>query len=206
MKPFAESCEQNKDVIFSVIQPLLQNFRSLLEIGSGTGQHAVYFAPRLPHLQWQTSELRENHPGIRLWLAESQATNILPPVALDVLEDSWPNTSYDAIFSANTLHIMHWPEVEAFFSGAGNILNADGLMLLYGPFNYHGEYSSESNARFDEWLKLRDPQSGIRDIDDLLQLAKLNHLQLVDDIAMPANNRLLCFKAHQSDNRNRAPS
>ncbi|MGD8514504.1 MAG: DUF938 domain-containing protein [Granulosicoccaceae bacterium] len=194
MKPFADSCEQNKQPILAVLQRLFVVPGAVLEIASGTGQHAVWFGRHLPHLTWQTSDLEQNHAGIRQWLAEAALANVLPPLALDVRETGSCDTSYDYIFSANSLHIMHWPAVEALFSLAGRALVANGLLAVYGPFNYHGEYTSDSNARFDAWLKQRDPGSGIRDLDNLQTLAARNTLQLVDDIEMPANNRILVWQ------------
>ena len=194
MKPYSESCDQNRDPIFSIIEPLFRGRRSVLEIGSGTGQHAVHFAAKMPHLTWHTSDLPENHAGIRAWLDEAALPNISGPVALDVSSRPWPDLETDAVFSANTVHIMHWKEVVALFAGVGDLLGRDGLFCLYGPFNYGGNYTSESNARFDEWLHARDPLSGIRDFDDLDRLAGTSGLQIEHDYAMPANNRLLCWR------------
>lgn len=193
-KPYSESCDQNRKPIFSVIKPILADHKNLLEIGSGTGQHAVYFAPELPHLTWQPSDCRENLSGIKIWLAECEATNIQAPIELDVQQANWPDISVDAVYSANTLHIMHWPEVEAFYQGVGKVLESDGCLLVYGPFNYNRQYTSDSNARFDVWLKQRDPLSGIRHFEDLAVLAENAGLQLVEDFAMPANNRLLYWR------------
>lgn len=194
MKPFSESCEQNRQPIFSVISPLLKDCQRLLEIGSGTGQHAVYFSRDLPHLNWQTSDVGENHAGIVQWISESGLTNILPPLTLDTRHDSWPQQNYDAVFSANTCHIMHWPDVEAFIAGVGKVLQSGGRFMLYGPFNYNGSYTSDSNQRFDQWLKDRDPDSGIRDFEALDQLCKTAGLFLVEDFEMPVNNRLLYWQ------------
>lgn len=194
MKPFSESCEQNKAPILAVIAPLFRDCRSVLEIGSGTGQHAVHFAAHLPHLLWHTSDMAENHPGINLWLAEAALPNTRPPLALDVLRDPWPDLAVDAVFSANTTHIMGWLAVEALFAGVGKLLHQNGLFVLYGPFNYAGQYTSESNARFDQWLKMRDPYSGIRDVDDLKRLAVAAGMTLLHDVEMPVNNRTLVWR------------
>lgn len=191
MKPFAESSLQNWQVIFEVIGPLLKNSESLLEIGSGTGQHAVYISEHQPGVYWQCSDLAENHPGIRQWIEESGLGNIGLPLELDVSQNQWPEESYDAVFSANSVHIMGWPEVEAFISGAARVLKTGGLFLLYGPFNYNGQFTSESNARFDQWLKDRNPVSGVRDFEALNKLAKDNGLSFCQDYEMPANNRIL---------------
>jgi len=192
-KPFAESCEENKRPILAVLEQTFADCRRILEIGSGTGQHAVFFAAELPHLLWQTSDLREHHAGIHAWLAEAALPNLLPPLALDVARDPWPEVEYDGVFSANTSHIMHWPEVEAMFAGVGRVLAPGGRFCLYGPFNADGRYTSESNARFDAWLRARDPASGLRDIEALDRLAQSAGLTLSADHAMPANNRTLVW-------------
>lgn len=194
MKPFAQSCEQNKDVILEVIKPLLKNSSCLLEIGSGTGQHAVHFAKALPHLQWLTSDRQESLPGIQMWLDEANLSNLHPPVVLDVLQPDWPELKVDAIFMANTLHIMSWHEVEVLFSHIPALLQNHGIVLIYGPFNYHGQFTSDSNRQFDAWLKARDPQSGIRDFAAINELAQASHLQLLADYEMPVNNRILYWQ------------
>lgn len=194
MKPYAESCDQNRDPILAVIEPLFAACREVLEIGSGTGQHAVYFARRMPHLIWHTSDRLENHPGIRLWLEEAALENTRMPLPLDVRCSTWPTLAVDAIFSANTAHIMHWPAVEAMFEGVGQLLPGGGLFALYGPFNYAGAYTSESNESFDQWLKGRDPESGIREFEALNQRAAAARMVLLEDYPMPANNRILCWK------------
>ncbi|MCW8907609.1 MAG: class I SAM-dependent methyltransferase [Sedimenticola sp.] len=193
-KPYSESCDQNREPILHVIGPLLQDARSLLEIGSGTGQHAVYFAAALPHLVWHTSDCAEYHPGIRLWLEAEALANTRPPLQLDVARSEWPELEVDAVFSANTAHIMHWHEVEAMFAGVGRLLQPGGRFLLYGPFNYHGRFTSDSNVRFDQWLKARDPGMGVRDIEELSQLAEEAGLRLQEDFEMPANNRILYWQ------------
>jgi cyclopropane fatty-acyl-phospholipid synthase-like methyltransferase len=189
-KPYAASCDENRDPILEVIAPLLADVRKVLEIGSGTGQHAVYFAGRMPHLTWQTSDVAQAHQGIRLWIEDAGVRNVLPPLALDVA-GAWPEGAWEAIFSANTVHIMSWPAVEAMFRGVAAALLPGGRFLLYGPLNYAGRYTSESNARFDAWLKDRDPRSGVRNFEDLDSLARDHGMTLVRDYAMPVNNRLL---------------
>lgn len=193
MKPFAESCEQNKWPILDVLRQEFAQATRVLEIGSGTGQHAVFFAQQLPHLLWQTSDVAEYHAGIQDWLDEAGLHNVRPPLRLDVLADAWPQQSFDAVFSANTVHIMGWPEVEAMFAGIGAVLELGGRFCLYGPFNYGGRFTSDSNARFDQWLKARDPRSGVRNVEDLVALADAAGLRLLRDHAMPANNRSLVW-------------
>ncbi len=193
-KPYAESSEQNREPIFNVLQAWFADRSAVLEVGSGTGQHAVYFAEKMPHLTWHCSDREENHAGIHLWLQEAALPNTRPPLRLDVLRDPWPDDLYvDAVFSANTTHIMHWPDVQALFAGIGQLLPPQGLFALYGPFNDHHAYTSDSNASFDVWLKQRDPDSGIRNFQDLDALANTAGLSLLHDVAMPANNRILCW-------------
>ena len=194
MKPYSESCVQNRDPILSIIEPLFRDRKNVLEIGSGTGQHAVYFSARMPHLTWHTSDLAGNHAGIRAWLDEAALPNTTGPFSLDVLDRPWSVPAADAVFSANTTHIMHWNAVVALFEGVGKLLAHEGLFCLYGPFNYGGEYTSESNAQFDEWLHERDPLSGIRDFEDLDRLATQAGMRLEHDYGMPANNRILCWR------------
>jgi len=193
-KPCAESCIENRGPIFAVLEPRLGDCRSLLEIGSGTGQHAVYFAAELPQLVWQTSDCAENHPAIQAWLDEAGLDNVRRPIALDVLADAWPAGPFDAVFSANTAHIMPEVAVEAMFHGVARVLRPGGQFLLYGPFNYHGAFTAPSNARFDAWLKERDAHMGIRDAEWLSELAKAGGMRLVEDIEMPVNNRTLIWR------------
>lgn len=197
MKPVADSCIENRGPILTVLRQLLPGRRTLLEIGSGTGQHAVYFAPAFPALTWQTSDRAENHAAIHAWLAGEGAANIRPPLLLDALQP-WPvaRHGFDVVFSANTAHIMSWQAVEAMFRGAADVLQGEGLFILYGPFNYRGRYTTEGNARFDGWLRQRDPQSGIRDVEALQQCAAENGLRPFRDFAMPANNRMLVWQRH----------
>lgn len=194
MKPFSEACEENKKPILAVIEPLFRDCKNVLEVGSGTGQHAVYFAAQMPHLVWHTSDVAAHHAGIRMWLDEAALPNLRPPLQLDVMRDPWPELAVDAVYSANTVHIMGWPEVEAFFAGVGKLLPEGGLFVLYGPFNYGGKYTSASNEEFDFWLKHRDPASGIRDFDGLNRLAEAAGMQFQHDYAMPVNNRTLAWR------------
>ena len=192
-KPYAESCDQNKAPILAVLRRLFADTNSVLEIGSGTGQHAVHFAGAMPHLVWQTSDRRESHPGILAWLTEAALPNTREPIDLDVC-GPWPRQQFDGVFSANTVHIMSWAEVERCFEGVGQVLSAGGCFALYGPFNYNGQYTSDSNRRFDGWLKQRDPLSGIRDFNDLNLLAEAQGLVFMEDIEMPVNNRILVWR------------
>jgi cyclopropane fatty-acyl-phospholipid synthase-like methyltransferase len=195
-KPFAPACERNQLPILAVLERLLPegSVRDVLEIGSGTGQHAVFFAEKLPHLVWQTSDRVEQHRGIQVWLDEAKLPNARSPLALDVAADPWPEGPIDAVFSANTAHIMSWPAVQSFIRGVGGVLASGGLLLLYGPFNYGGRYTSDSNTRFDVWLEEQDPESAIRDFEDMDAEATAAGLARVEDNEMPANNRLLVWR------------
>lgn len=187
MKNYSEACERNRDPILGVLKRVFADRRRVLEIGSGTGQHAAYFAPALPHLEWQPSDVAANLAGIREWLAEP------PPIELD-LDRAFPQIDADAVFSANTSHIVSWPQVERMFAGVGSLLPAGGVFALYGPFNYGGKHTSESNARFDAMLRHRDPASGLRDAESIVALAAREGMTLAEDNPMPANNRLLVFR------------
>ncbi len=192
-KPYSESCDQNKAVILSVISPVLAGCATVLEIGSGTGQHAVYFAEKMPHLQWYTSDCLPYLNGIKLWLQEASISNVVPPFEFNVSSSPWPTFDVDAIFTANTFHIMSDQDVENFIAGAGKLLNPQGTLLVYGPFNYDGAYTSASNESFDHWLKSRDPLSSIKNFEDVESLAIDNGMKLFNDYEMPANNRILHF-------------
>lgn len=197
-KPFSQACENNKRPILEVLARHLGGVRCVLEIGSGTGQHAVFFGERLPHLTWQTSDQRHYHDGINAWIADAGRDNVAPPLDLDVTVQPWPVTVADVVFSANTAHIMGWTTVEAFVAGVGCLLGSGGLFLLYGPFNYGGLHTSESNARFDRSLRLQDPEMGIRDFEAVDGLARRAGMTLVEDNAMPANNRLLVWRRDET--------
>lgn len=190
-KPFSQACENNKRPILEVLIDAFADRRRVLEIGSGTGQHAVYFAEEMPQLQWQASDIKEHLAGIEQWRAAAGLANLPPAVEFDVNSGRWPCADVDAVFSANTLHIMSWPEVKTAFGLLHSHLPAGSKLCIYGPFNYHGRYTSDSNARFDDWLRTRDPHSGIRDFEKVDALAKAAGFALREDFAMPANNRLL---------------
>ncbi|MCF2858527.1 class I SAM-dependent methyltransferase [Pseudoalteromonas sp. SMS1] len=193
-KPFSQACENNKDPILQKLRPFFADAAYVLEIGSGTGQHAVHFAASMPSLQWQTSDLAHNHDGITCWCKEASLSNLKLPLVLDLNMAHWPITEVPAIYTANTLHIVSTRLVARFFTGVSQHLAPHGKLAIYGPFNYHGQFTSQSNAQFDTFLKTRDPDSGIRDIEWICELAAAAELTLVTDHAMPANNRLLFFK------------
>ncbi len=187
-KLHSPACERNREPILDVLREYFVDRQRVLEIGSGTGQHAVHFAAALPHLTWQSSDRADHLPGIRDWLDEAALPNTPDPLELDV-SGRWPRGQFDAIFSANTLHIMAWPEVRHFFAQLPTVTPDDALLVIYGPFNYDGRYSSASNATFDQWLKERGAHMAIRDAADVDALAMTAGFALVEDRAMPANNR-----------------
>lgn len=193
-KPYSEACERNREPILDVLRSAFADARSVLEIGSGTGQHAVYFAAALPHLTWQTADLPIQHPGIMAWIAESGLKNLRAPLALDLTRPDWPAGPVDAAFTANTLHIVSWASVRRMFEGVARLLSPDGVFCVYGPFNYAGRFTADSNARFDAMLRARDPDSGIRGFEDVCALAAGVGLQLEADHPMPANNRTLVWR------------
>jgi len=191
MKTFSEACERNKEPILAVLQPLLQKSQAVLEIGSGTGQHAEHFARELPHLTWHASDQAIHHLALRERFAEAALSNLHGPLLLDVSQPDWPALSVDFIFSANTLHIMSETMVADFFAGVAKILPAQGQLGVYGPFNQAGNFTSEGNAKLDAWAKNTFPGGGLKDLEAVLHLALSHGLSLEQNYAMPANNRLL---------------
>jgi len=191
---FSEACERNKGPILAVLATELAACERVLEIGSGSGQHAVHFAAHLPELTWQPTELAEHLPALAERIRREGSANLLAPLALDVRAHPWRVPPVDALFSANTLHIMAWPAVEEFFRGAGTVLEAPGVLCVYGPFRFHGRHTSDSNLQFDQWLSARDPTSGVRDFEALDALAAAQGLEFTADHAMPANNRTLVWR------------
>lgn len=195
-KPFSQACVNNRDAILAVLRRAFAHSRRVLEIGSGTGQHAVFFAPALSHLCWQPSDCEENLAGIEAWITAEPAVNLLAPIHLDV-NRNWPSLEVDAIFTANTCHIMPWPSVVNMFAGIGAIVGPKATLAIYGPFKYDGQFTTPSNARFDLWLKEQAPHQGVRNIEDIISLASEVGFELVEDNSMPANNQLLVFKNNQ---------
>jgi SAM-dependent methyltransferase len=193
-RQFSAACERNREPILAILRDAFAGCRQVLEIGSGTGQHAVFFGAHLPHLTWQTSDLPQNHASILAWQREAGLPNVPPPLTLDANSAEWPQGPYDAVFTANTCHIMAWREVEAMFAGIGRVLRAGGVLCIYGPFNYDGKFTSASNAHFDAALKAQASHRGIRDFEAVNRLAAEQGLQLRSDNLMPANNRLLTWR------------
>ncbi|GAC1434678.1 MAG: class I SAM-dependent methyltransferase [Burkholderiaceae bacterium] len=193
-KPYSAACERNCGPILQRLREVLAARQSVLEIGSGTGQHAVYFGRWLPHLQWQPSDLPENQAGVLAWMRQEGLVNVLTPIVLDMQAPKWPPKHYDAVYTANTCHIMSWPQVENMFEGVGALLVPNGVFCIYGPFRYHGRFTSEGDARFDASLRTHAAHCAIRDFEEIEALAQEHQLVLEADHAMPANNRLLIFE------------
>lgn len=191
--PCSEAAERNKDPILEVLRLSFARSSQVLEIGSGTGQHAVHFARHLAHLTWHPTEQLDYLADLAVRIQREGSPNLRAPTVLDVRQQIWPLRSVDAVFTANTLHIMSWPEVIAFHRGVGAILAPGGVLCVYGPFRYAGRYTSDSNRAFDLSLRERDPASGLRDVDDLEPLAAQYGLRLAEDHDLPAYNRLLVF-------------
>jgi SAM-dependent methyltransferase len=192
--PFSDACERNKGPILDVLVTAFAGVAAVLEVGSGTGQHAVWFGQNLSHLTWQPSETLAHLPGLRERLDLEAPDNVRAPLALDVAHHPWPVGAVDGVFSANTLHIMSWSQVEHFFRGVGAVLAAGGTLCVYGPFRYGGNFTTPSNADFERWLKRRDPLSGVRDFEAVDTLARAQGLALLADHAMPANNQALVWR------------
>lgn len=192
-KPNAPSTEKNREPILAVLRDIFADRRRVLEIGSGTGQHAVHFCAQLPHLTWQTSDRPDFLPGVRMWLAEAALPNVLQPFEFDVL-GTWPSGDYEAVYTANTLHIMPWSAVEALFAGLPSVLAPGGLLFVYGPFMADGRHTSDSNAAFDLSLKEKAPHQGLRDIVAVDALARQAGLVLLEQRDMPSNNQCLVWR------------
>jgi len=193
-KPHAPATERNRDPILQVLQSVFADRKHVLEIGSGTGQHAVHFAAALPWLTWHCSDRAENLDGIRAWLDEAALPNTPAPLRLDVARDPWPARRFDAAFTANTLHIMAWPEVEALFRGLAAALEPDAVLVVYGPFRIGGRHTSDSNQAFDDDLKARAAHMGVRELEAVDALARVIGFGPVEDHTLPANNRCLVWR------------
>ena len=194
MLPFSEACERNKYPILEILIDVFADCTTVLEIGSGTGQHALFFSEKLPHLVWQPTDLEKNLATITKRIKSKDITNVKLPLKLNVSEHPWKLGQTEAIFTANTLHIMHWKSVENLFLGASKILISKGILAIYGPFKYGGYFTTESNKKFDEWLKSKDTKSGVRDFEEVNKLALQNGFEFIKDYKMPANNQLIIWQ------------
>ena len=200
-RPSAPAAVRNKGPILDVLRREFAGRRRVLEIGSGTGQHAVHFGGKLPDLTWQTSDRPEHHDGINAWIRWAGHANVLPPLTVDVGKEPQPAGPYDAVFSANTAHIMSIGEVEHMFALAGEALEDRGLLCLYGPFNVDGQFTSDSNAAFDADLRAHDPAMGIRDLDELDGFATAAGLVRKRRYAMPTNNQIVIWEKQEGEAR-----
>jgi len=188
---YSEACERNKNPILEVITPWLRDVTTVLEIGSGTGQHAQYFTQYLPQIRWQMSDFGDYLTALQQQRFES----LLPSIELDVRQaETWPEGKYDAVFTANSLHIMSATSLEKLVACVGRVLAAGGFLIIYGPFKYAGQYTSESNARFDQMLRQNDSESGIRDFEWVNKLVENQGLGMQQDVSMPANNQCIIWQ------------
>ena len=191
----APAVARNRDPILAVLREVLAAPGTVLEIASGSGEHAVHFASALPHLVWQpTDPDAEARRSISAHAAQASLPNLLPPLALDAAAAAWPVTQADAIVSINMIHIAPWSAAEGLMAGAARLLPPDSPLYLYGPFREHGRHTAPSNAAFDESLKARDPAWGVRDLDEVVALAGRHGLALTRTVAMPANNLSVVFR------------
>jgi hypothetical protein len=193
-RPFSQACENNKQPILQQLSAWLQPGDRVLEVGSGTGQHLRFFAEQLPQITWQPSDVVDNLAAVRSWCDDYAGNNLLPVQPLDVRQSPWPLVIPEAVYTANTLHIMAWSSVVDLFTALGRGAPPGSLLLVYGPFNYARSYTSDSNARFDQWLSERDAHSAIRDFEAVCELATAAGYVLLDDVRMPANNQFLVWR------------
>ncbi len=194
-KPFSNACERNQEPILEVMKEFItKEHKRLIEVGSGTGQHAVFLAPHFPWLEWHPTDVSNKLSGIKLWLSESKIPNVKLPVRLEVGKDDFPKLKFDVVFTANTFHIMHWKECKSLMKLLGHRLRENSLVFIYGPFKYNGEFTSQSNEEFDRSLKERDSLSGVRSFEDVNQNMAKNGFEIICDYDMPANNRMLVYK------------
>lgn len=192
---FSPACERNKASIEKQLNRYLSDCKSVIEIGSGSGQHAMYFASKHAQLRWYTTEMSNNLMSLSTNLVRANATNVESPLLLDVSnKDHWPNQTFDLVYTANTLHIMSWQHVQCLFSSLSQICHANTVLAIYGPFKYDGQFTSESNGEFDKKLRQRDGYSGIRNQEEVNELAKQAGFTLREDYEMPANNQLLIWQ------------
>lgn len=194
MKSFSPACERNRQPILDVLKEVFVTPGVLLEIGSGSGQHAAYFSRQLKHILWQPSDLQENLASISAYRKETDNLNFLAPVILDLHDIDSIKCRYDYMVCINTIHIVSWPLVKNLFTLAGCRLKQGGYFFAYGPYKYSDRELEPSNQQFDAWLKQRDPESGIRSFEDVDRLAHQNQLIYQGDVSMPSNNRSIWWQ------------
>jgi hypothetical protein len=202
-KPFSPAAQRNQQAILEVLQDYIDSsVTNLLEFGAGTGQHAVYMAPFFSETTWVVSDIAGKHAGIRMWLKENPAANIEGPIAFKVGSHPFPTDRwYQAFYTANTFHIMPWKKVKTLIKMLGHRLREGSKVFIYGPFRDGSDYRGQSNVDFDQALKQQDPAMGIRDENDVIQTMFKQGFDLLENRAMPANNRILVFERleHISD-------
>ena len=197
MEGFSQAADNNKASILQVLIDWLSDDVFVLEVGSGTGQHAIHMAAALQGIRWQPTDCPSALPTLMNNISNYGSSNILTPTHLDLSLSEWPSGKIDCVYSANVIHIVSTPLGENLIRGAAKALTKDGVLMLYGPFKYQGEFTTPSNANFDEWLKKRNPKSGLRDFEWVCELAKDSGLSFVEDRSMPANNQFLTFRASE---------
>ncbi|MEM7646303.1 MAG: DUF938 domain-containing protein [Pseudomonadota bacterium] len=193
-KPYALSCDRNTEHILKVFQEKLVGKNSFLEVGAGTGQHAISMAPHFPDMVWTLTDRKENHPGISLWLRDFPRANVRGPLEYEIGQSDFPSGDIDVVFCANVLHIISWDLCLELFQDMGESLKKGTVFIAYGAYNYDGKFTSESNEKFNQWLIDRDPQSAIRDFEKVCDELRKRGFDLQEDIEMPANNRMLFFE------------
>lgn len=192
---FSEACERNKEPILKVLEQFIhKDDRRVLEIGAGTGQHAMYFAPKFPFLEWYPTELKENILKLKSNLSKVKISNIQSPVICDVSKDDFPKVKFDIVFTANTFHIMQWKQGKSFIKLLGNRLRKGSRAIFYGPFKFNGEFTTPSNEKFDIDLKVSDPLRGIRSFEDINKAMLKSGFELLELIEMPANNHMIIYQ------------
>lgn len=192
-KPYAISCDRNSEPILDALKELLKGRQSMFEVGAGTGQHAIFMAPHFPEMIWTLADLEDRHEGIKVWLHDFPRANVRGPMLYSAGDSPWPEGDIDVVFTSNTLHIMAWETCLKLFDDLQN-LRSGALFIVYGAFNYQGEFTSESNKKFEAWLKDLNPLSGIRDFEKVSDELCKRNFELLEDREMPSNNRLLVFK------------
>ena len=197
MLGFSQAADNNKASILTVLSKYLQAGDVVLEVASGSGQHALHMAKALPYVTWYPSERPAALDTLKHNIEACGSDNIATPLSIDLVKDTWQKPLVDVVYAANIAHIVTPLLGERLVALARNALSGGGLLALYGPFKYAGAFTSESNARFEQWLKARDPRSGIRDFEWMLELASDHDMTLIEDHTMPANNQLLVFQSRK---------
>lgn len=197
-RQYAPATERNREAIFKVLLEVLPPTGTILEISSGTGEHAVFFAPQLTPRKWLPSDINPlSLASIKAWKSYAKCENLYPPIAIDASQPNWELGDVEpirAIANINMIHIAPWQACLGLMAGAGQILPPGGILYLYGPFKRGGKHTAPSNAAFDESLRAQNPSWGVRDLDEVVAIAQVQKLSLVKTVAMPANNLSVIFQ------------